>query len=164
MQCMNYHRLNYMGKAIKIRHKTNSPEKVLSIFIRYCVDRIGLNVPFSVYTWASYTPICNMDLQYPWNLVKGGLRLTQNGENLVLPGPMTAQYIIVMMDRRNRRTRVKTLVTSEFEAFGRKIRDAYVPPTPRFGIWTGNTVGVSFRLTKIMQSNSYLVNNAECFE
>ncbi|KAA3671688.1 uncharacterized protein DEA37_0014197 [Paragonimus westermani] len=64
-------------------------------------DRIGLNVPFSVFTWSNYTSICDMDLRYPWNLVKGGLRFTRDKEKLVLPGPMTAQYIIVMMDRRN---------------------------------------------------------------
>ncbi|KAF8564570.1 hypothetical protein P879_11122 [Paragonimus westermani] len=89
----------------------------------------GLNVPFSVFTWVNYTPTCDMDLQYPWNLVKGG--------------PMTAQYIIVMMDRRNPGTKVKTLMMSEIEAFGRKIRNAYVPPAPRFGIWTRNIVGAT---------------------
>ncbi|KAF5395879.1 hypothetical protein PHET_11387, partial [Paragonimus heterotremus] len=108
-------------------------------------DRIGLNVPFSLFTWANYTPICDVDLQYPWNLVKGGLRFTRDMEKLVLPGPMTAQYIIVMMDRRDPGTKVDTLIMSEIEAFGRKIRNAYVPPTPRFGIRSRNKFDLNVR-------------------
>ncbi|KAF7260067.1 hypothetical protein EG68_04455, partial [Paragonimus skrjabini miyazakii] len=124
-------------------------------------DRIGLNVPFSVFTWAKYTPICDIDQHYPWNLVKGGLKFTRDMEKLVLPGPMTAQYIIVMMDRRNPGTRVKTLVMSEIEAFGRKIRDAYVPLTPRFGIWIRNTPGATLadRLNMGARSWSYFKTN-----
>ncbi|KAF7245076.1 hypothetical protein EG68_09892 [Paragonimus skrjabini miyazakii] len=141
-----------MIEHVKIFCKTSSG---------YCLDRIGLNVPFSVFTWANYTPICDMDLQYPWNLVKGGLKFTRNGEKLVLPGPMTAQYIILMMDRRNPGTRVKTLVMSEIEAFGRKIRDAYVPPTPRFGVRTRNTVSATLagKLKMGAQSWDYFKTN-----
>ncbi|KAF5395383.1 hypothetical protein PHET_12102 [Paragonimus heterotremus] len=112
-------------------------------------DHIGLNVPFSVFTWANYTPICDMDLQYPWNLVKGGLRFTRDRERLVLSGPMTAQYIIVMMDRRDPGTVVKTLIMSEIEAFGKKIRDAYVPPTPQLKKQLRNYIGVSLHSTQI---------------
>ncbi|KAF8563723.1 hypothetical protein P879_11281 [Paragonimus westermani] len=124
-------------------------------------DRSGLNVPFSVFTWANYTPICDMDLQYPWNLVRGGLRFTRDQEKLVLPGPMTAQYIIVMMDRRNPGTRVKTLIMNEVEAFGRKIRNAHVPPTPRSGNWTRNIVGATLadRLGMGAQSWNYFKTN-----
>ncbi|KAF8563625.1 hypothetical protein P879_11584 [Paragonimus westermani] len=124
-------------------------------------DHIGLNAPFSVFTWANYTPICDMDLQYPWNLVKGGLRFTRDHEKLVLSGPMTAQYIIVMMDRHNPGTKVKTLIMSEIEAFGRKIRDAYVPPTPRLGIRPRNTFGATLadRLKMGAQSWSYFKTN-----
>ncbi|KAF6770997.1 hypothetical protein AHF37_10768 [Paragonimus kellicotti] len=102
-----------------------------------------------------------MDLQYPWNLVRGDLRFTRDGEKLVLSGPMTAQYIIIMMDRRNPGAKVKTLVMSEIEAFGRKIRDAYVPPTPRPGIRARNTVRATLaeRLRMGAQSWSYFKTN-----
>ncbi|KAF7250145.1 hypothetical protein EG68_09335 [Paragonimus skrjabini miyazakii] len=102
-----------------------------------------------------------MDLQYPWNLVKGGLRFTRDMEKLVLPGPMTAQYIIVMMDRRNPRTTVRTLVMSEIEAFGRKIRNAYVPSTPRFGSRIRNTPGATLeeKLKMGAQSWNYFKTN-----
>ncbi|KAF5398006.1 hypothetical protein PHET_09011 [Paragonimus heterotremus] len=120
-------------------------------------NRIGLNVPFSVSTSANYTPICDMDQQYPWNLVKGGLIFTRDLEKLVLPGPMTAQYIIVMMDRRDPGTRVESLIMSEIKAFGRKIRNAYVPPTPKLGIQARNFVGATLaeRLRMGARSWSY---------
>ncbi|KAF5394492.1 hypothetical protein PHET_11347 [Paragonimus heterotremus] len=85
---------------------------------------------FSVYTWDKYSPICDMNLQYPWNLVKNNLNFQQNNESIVLSGPITAQYIIIMMDKGISNANIKVVTMSEIEAFGLKVKEGFVPLEP----------------------------------
>ncbi|KAF5396250.1 hypothetical protein PHET_11078, partial [Paragonimus heterotremus] len=90
----------------------------------------GFYDPFSVYIWDKYSPICDMNLQYPWNLDKNNLNFQRNNRPIVLSGPITAQYIIIVMDKGISNTNVKAVTMSEIEAFGLKIEDGFVPMEP----------------------------------
>ncbi|KAF7257229.1 hypothetical protein EG68_04693 [Paragonimus skrjabini miyazakii] len=71
-----------------------------------------------------------MNLQYPWNLVKDNLDFPQNNGSIVLSGPITAQYIIIVMDKGIPNTNVKVVTMSEIKAFGLKIKKGFVPMEP----------------------------------
>ncbi|KAF8562844.1 hypothetical protein P879_11782 [Paragonimus westermani] len=90
----------------------------------------GLRVNFSVYVWSNFTTACDIGQHYPWNAVKTSLVFTRKGEEIVLPGPVTAQYIIIMPDKKDLEETKQGLVMGELRAFGEKIRDGYVPKLP----------------------------------
>ncbi|KAA3675485.1 uncharacterized protein DEA37_0012129 [Paragonimus westermani] len=90
----------------------------------------GLRLNFSVYVWPNFTTACDMSQHYPWNLVKAGLMFTRKGVEIVLSGPITAQYIIIMPDNIDFEKPTGGLVMGELRAFGEKIQDGYVPKLP----------------------------------
>ncbi|KAF7249202.1 hypothetical protein EG68_09682 [Paragonimus skrjabini miyazakii] len=90
----------------------------------------GLKQNFSVYVWPKFTTACDMSQHYPWKLIKAGLVFTRKGEEIVLPGPITAQYIIIMPDNISFERPTQGLVMGELRAFGDKIQDGYVPKLP----------------------------------
>ncbi|KAF7247987.1 hypothetical protein EG68_09486 [Paragonimus skrjabini miyazakii] len=90
----------------------------------------GLRVNFSVYVWPNFTTACDISQHYPWNAVKTGLVFTRKGEEIVLPGPVTAQYIIIMPDKEDLEEVGQGLVMGELRAFGEKIKDGYVLELP----------------------------------
>ncbi|KAF6772328.1 hypothetical protein AHF37_08083 [Paragonimus kellicotti] len=71
-----------------------------------------------------------MNLQYPWNLVESNLNFQQDNRPIVLSGPITAQYIIIVMDKRIPNADVKVVTMSEIEAFGLKIKEGFFPMEP----------------------------------
>ncbi|KAF7255751.1 hypothetical protein EG68_07760 [Paragonimus skrjabini miyazakii] len=97
---------------------------------RRCCCYPGFYDSFSVYTWDKYSPICDMNLQYPWNLVKNNLNFQPNNGSIVLSGPITAQYIIIMMDKQISKTNVKVVTVGEIKAFGLKLKEGFVPMQP----------------------------------
>ncbi|KAF7257781.1 hypothetical protein EG68_07288 [Paragonimus skrjabini miyazakii] len=93
----------------------------------------GLNVPFSLYIWANYTPRCDMYLHYPWKLIKSGLVFMRNREEIVIRASVSTQYIIIMMDDYEKFMGKQIVRMSEIRAFGSKIKDGYVPAEPSEG-------------------------------
>ncbi|KAF6769684.1 hypothetical protein AHF37_12320 [Paragonimus kellicotti] len=71
-----------------------------------------------------------MNQHYPWKLVKAGLVFIRKGEEIILPGPITAQYIIIMPDNISFEKPTQGLVMGELRAFGKKIQDGFVPKLP----------------------------------
>ncbi|CAH8668107.1 unnamed protein product [Dicrocoelium dendriticum] len=70
-----------------------------------------------------------MERLYPWHVAMRNLSYSRKGEEIVIPGPIQARYIIVMPDKDNFESSTQGLVMGELRAFGTKIEDAYTPVT-----------------------------------
>ncbi|KAF6778532.1 hypothetical protein AHF37_02044 [Paragonimus kellicotti] len=111
----------------------------------------GLRVNFSVYVWPNFTTACDISQHYPWNAVKTGLVFTRKGEEIVLPGPVTAQYIIIMPDKKDLEESKQGLVMGELRAFE--------PENATKSGGTANTKTLAARLELASKSWNYFRKN-----
>ncbi|CAH8513107.1 unnamed protein product [Dicrocoelium dendriticum] len=65
--------------------------------------------------------------------MKRRLKFKKNGQQLLIPGPVEARYIIVLSDQLNFFDTIDGITMGELRAFGEKIADGYVPKVPEDG-------------------------------